>query len=385
MKVAELQAQKTHAQTEAQVKIAELQANVNSQKAIEDAKIAHEQTKAQVKIAKLQVRRAPEDAKMAQSKAKEAEWGAKDTIAQSRLQLFNKKREREETTESTPTKVTKQSKPPKPSLAERLAAHNQTHNGAMSFSHAVYRRIQDLVGCNIDIVTAFQRVQEWFNGGKYQGFYCHGPRDMESVMIVYIKTCRDDAVQKVAINCLENMPMSHYQPVVVAPFEAVSLLSAALHNLPEDQIITAANILINEFVYSRHMKPWHGVTCFIMQDSVTQEIDDITTYVDVTHPIVPKLRDWLRARTVEGRKAGAPMWSSVDPLPHGYPDSAGLGPFNAQVAHCPLLNSHTAVHSWLMAHMRQLWNGYKMCDSLAQAVHPEQTVVCFLPHIQRTA
>ena len=205
-------------------------------------------------------------------------------------------------------------------------------------------------------------------------------------MIVYIKTYRDDSVQKVAIKCLENMPMSHYQPVVVAPFKAVSLLSAAVHNLPEDQIITAANILINEFVYSQHMKPWHGVTCFIMQDSVTQEIDDITTYVDVTHPIVPKLRDWLRGRTVEGRKAGAPMWSSVeDLLPHHHTDSAGLGPFDAQEAHCPLLNSHTAVHSWLMAHMRQLWNGYKMCDSLAQAVHPEQTVVCFLPHIQRTA
>ena len=376
MKIAELQAnanaKRAEVEKEADVKIAELQ-----------AKRVEVEMKAQVKIAKLQVRRAPEDAKMAQSKAKEAEWGAKATIFQSRTQLLDKKREREETTESTmttPTKVTKQSKPPKPSLAERLAAHNQTYKGAMSFSHVVYERMQDLAGCNIDIVTAFQRVQEWFKRGKHQGYHCHGPRDMESVMIVYIKTCCDDKVQEVAINCLENMPMSHYQPVVVAPFKAVSLLSAAVHNLPEDQIITAANILINEFVYSQHMKPWHGVTCFIMQDSVTQEIDDITTYVDITHPMVTTLRDWLRARTVEGRKAGAPMWSSVVLPPHVYPESAGLGPFNRQEAHT-LLTRYTTVNSWLMEpkHMELLWNGYQVCDSLSHAVHPDQTVFVFCP------
>ena len=372
LKIAELEAHANARKAEAQVKIAELEASTNAQKVLEDAKIAHAQAEAQVKIAELQARRAPEDAKIAQAQAKKAEWEAKAKIAESQLQLQGKKREREETTESTKPTAPKKVNPPKP-LAERLAAHTQTYRGAMSFSHAVYQKLQDLGG-DIDIVTVFQFVQEWFNAGQRRGFHLNAPRDMDSVIIVYGNKFSDDLLEHVATDCLKTTPQC-LGPVVMTPLRTASLLSAVVGVLPHDRQAAATNIFINEFVCNKVMEPWHGVTYFVVRHRLTHEVEDITTHVDVqTHPIVTELQDWLRIRIMD-RPAVTPGWSSAQDLDiQNYPDSAGLGPFNADDVHDAFIGSHAAVASFLREHWRRYHGGLHACMSLRQAVHPDQAI-----------
>ena len=379
LKIAELEAHANARKAEAQVKIAELEASTNAQKVLEDSKIAHaqaeaqvKQTEAQVKIAELQARRAPEDAKIAQAQAKKAEWEAKAKIAESQLQLQGKKREREETTESTKPTAPKKVNPPKP-LAERLAAHTQTYRGAMSFSHAVYQKLQDLGG-DIDIVTVFQFVQEWFNAGQRRGFHLNAPRDMDSVIIVYGNKFSDDLLEHVATDCLKTTPQC-LGPVVMTPLRTASLLSAVVGVLPHDRQAAATNIFINEFVCNKVMEPWHGVTYFVVRHRLTHEVEDITTHVDVqTHPIVTELQDWLRIRIMD-RPAVTPGWSPAQDLDiQNYPDSAGLGPFNADDVHDAFIGSHAAVASFLREHWRRYHGGLHACMSLRQAVHPDQAI-----------
>ena len=360
----EFSAEKADVEKEAEVNIP----NANSNR-------SDVETEAKVKITELQMRRASYNAKIARAKAKTAASNAK--IAECRLQLYNNKREREETTESTTAKVTKQPNIRKP-LAERLAAHIQTYYGAMSFSHAVYERIQDLSG-DIDIVTLFQHVQLWCKVVTCRRFLFHGPRDLDSVIIVYCNQFSDALLQQAAIDCLAKTPMKHSQSVVVASFKPVSLLFAVIDVLPYEQRTIATNLLINVFLCDKRNEPWHGVTCFIVQSRVTQEIEDITTYVDVgNHPIVTKLRDWLCTCTVDGGHPAPPVWSDLEDIPIcAYPANAGLGSFNAYEAHTELMKGHTAVDSWLMKYITQLYTGYEHTSYLADAVHPEQTVVCF--------
>ena len=404
VKVAELKAQKaledlkiahTHIesqlkfaelQAEAQMKMAELQANTSDQKILEDAKIAQAQTKiqlkqteAQVKLAELQVRRASDDVNIAQAEANKAEWDAKAKIAECRQQMImhNKKREREETMESmttTPTKTTKQSHTSNPSLADRVAACTQIHQGARSFSHAVYQKMQDLGG-NVNIVTMFQYVQEWFRAEQRKGFHVNAPRGLDWVVIVYGNNFSDDLLEFVATECLKKAP-SHVpctRPVVVASFRPVSLLSAALADLPHDQRTATTTLLIDKFVYSQAMGPWHGVTCFIVRHRVTQKIEDIRTYVDVrTHPMVTTLRNWLLQRTMD---TCAPEWSPADALPkYDYPDNAGLGSFNGFAPYNELVRAHEAIRTFLQA-CPGLRNGMmEECVHLTKTVHPDQTV-----------
>ena len=388
VKIAELQANTNaqkmledakiaHAQTEAQVKIAELQANTNAQKMLEDANIAHAQTKLQLKQTEVE---AESNVMIADAQAKKAEWDAKGKIVESQPQLQGKKREREETAESTtttPTKMAKKPNTPKP-LAERVAECTQNHRNAMSFSHAVYEKMQDLGG-NLDIVMVFKYVYEWFRSTtekQRRGFHVNAPRGMEPVTIVYGKPPSDHLLTSVATECLTKAPSPSYlaQPVVVASFPTVSLLSAALGDLSGDQRIAATTLLIDKFVYSQAMEPWHGVTCFVVRHRETQEIEDITTYVDVQiHPIVRTLQNWLHECTVHNCNSRAPMWS-VNELPqYDYPDSAGLGSFSGHTTYRQLVDSHPTVNSFLRAQPRL--RGVELCQYLTQAVHPDQTVV----------
>ena len=288
------------------------------------------------------------------------------------MQLNGKKREREETMASTKPTSPKKVNTPKP-LAERLAAHTQTYRGAMSFSHAVYQKMQDLGG-DINIVTVFQYVQEWFNAGQRRGFHLNAPRDMDSVIIVYGNKFSDDLLEQVATECLKTTPQS-LAPVLMAPLKTVSLLSVVINVLPHDRQAAATNILINEFVCNKVMEPWHGVTYFVVRHHLTREVEDITTHVDVqTHPIVTELRDWLSIRIMD-RPAVPPVWSSAQDLPiHNYPASAGLGPFNADDVHDAFIGSHTAVASFLREHWRRYHGGLHASMPLRQAVHPDQAV-----------
>ena len=337
-----------------------------------------------MKLAELQVRRASDDVKIAQAEANKAEWDAKGKIAECRRQMaHNKKREREEMTESTtttPTKTTKRSPTPKLSLAERVAACTQSHRSAASFSHAVYQKMQDLGG-NVDIVTMFQYVHEWFRAAterQRKGFYVHAPRGLEPVSIVYTKNISDYSLELVVTECLKKAPSNVpcAQPVVVASFSTVSLLSAALGDLPEDQRTAATTLLIDKFVYSQAMGPWHGVTCFVVRNPVTQNIEDIRTYVDVQkHPIVTTLHNWLLHHTTDTCAPGWPLDLPSD----DYPDSVGLGSFNPFAPYNELVNgdAHPAIRTFLQAYAG-LHKGMEECVYLTHAVHPEQTVfLCF--------
>ena len=242
----------------------------------------------------------------------------------------------------------------------------------------MYQKAQELQR-NINIVTVFEYVRDWFNAGQHRGFHCNAPRNMDSTIIVYSNKFDAELLDQVATNCIGKITQPLSSPAVepIKTNRRTSLLSVVVGRLPNDRKVEATKILVNDFVQSKAMERWHEVTCFLVRHHRTREIEDVMTVVDVgNHPIISMLQDWLHKRTMEDCLVAPPVWPCADKLPnYNWPANAGLGPLDADEAYNAVVHRDAAVSAFLHTHRGRYYHGVQQCGDLLRAVHPHQT--CF--------